>query len=83
VASARQAEGDVVALTECPECEQRVSPLAKACPHCGFPVVDYPLGILGPIRGPSRWTDVGFWIIVGRLVVAILLSALILPEGWH
>jgi hypothetical protein len=72
-----------VALTECPECEQRVSPLAKACPHCGFPVVDYPLGILGPVRGPSRRIDVGFWIIVGGLVVAILLSALVLLEGLH
>jgi hypothetical protein len=72
-----------VALTECPECQQRVSTLAKACSRCGLPIVDYPLGILGPVRGPSRRTDVGFGIIVGGLVVAILLSALILLEGWH
>lgn len=25
-------------LIPCPECEQSVSDLASACPHCGFPV---------------------------------------------
>ncbi len=27
-----------MALIDCPECEQRVSDRAEACPHCGFPV---------------------------------------------
>lgn len=29
---------DFVVLVECPECEQRVSDRAAACPQCGFPV---------------------------------------------
>lgn len=28
-----------MALTECPECQQKVSDKAATCPHCGAPVV--------------------------------------------
>jgi hypothetical protein len=28
----------VMSLVACPECEQNVSTLATACPHCGFPM---------------------------------------------
>lgn len=29
-----------MALISCPECAQSVSELARACPHCGFPVAE-------------------------------------------
>ena len=29
-----------MALIHCPECEGRVSDRARACPHCGFPVLE-------------------------------------------
>lgn len=32
--------GNFMALINCPECKQPVSPLAKICPHCGVPVSD-------------------------------------------
>ncbi|HXV87285.1 MAG TPA: hypothetical protein VD793_11320 [Gemmatimonadales bacterium] len=30
-----------MALIDCPECAERVSSYAWACPHCGFPVSEY------------------------------------------
>jgi hypothetical protein len=27
-------------LMACPECSEQVSSVARACPHCGFPVGD-------------------------------------------
>ena len=32
-----------MALLNCPECKERVSDQAEACPHCGFPLlkIDY------------------------------------------
>lgn len=80
-----------MALVECPECGKEVSTLATACPHCGFPMS----AEVGPVtpppgeRGPSRWTDPGFWIILAGLVAVIVMSILILrhsddgpaPEG--
>ncbi len=71
-----------MALVDCPECGKRVSTLAVACPHCGFPLSrgaraarDSPRD-----RGPSRWTDPGFWIIVVGLVVVIILSIVLLQH---
>jgi hypothetical protein len=69
-----------VALADCPECGQQVSTLAAACPHCGFPVggEEGPALVPAPGRGPARWTDPGFWIIVAGLVAVIVMSVLIL-----
>ncbi|MBN2114632.1 MAG: hypothetical protein JW785_10975 [Acidimicrobiia bacterium] len=80
-----------MALIECPECGEQVSTLAAACPHCGFPISAEAGPLLAPPgeRGPSRWTDPGFWIILAGLVAVIVMSILILrhaedgppPEG--
>jgi hypothetical protein len=40
-----------VALIDCPECSERVSSHAWACPHCGFPVVEYEQQTLDEITG--------------------------------
>jgi predicted amidophosphoribosyltransferase len=71
-----------VALVDCPECGKQVSTLALACPHCGFPLSRTVLGFQVPRgeRGPSRWTDPGFWIIVAGLAVAIILSIVLLQH---
>lgn len=29
-----------MALISCPECKKQISNLAKACPHCGYPLLD-------------------------------------------
>jgi hypothetical protein len=69
-----------VALTDCPECGRQISTLAAACPHCGYPaageagLADLPV----KRRGPSRWTDPGFWVILIGLIVVIVMSVLIL-----
>jgi endogenous inhibitor of DNA gyrase (YacG/DUF329 family) len=73
----------VVALVDCPECGREVSTLAVACPHCGFPVAALPdaVGTSTRPRGPSRWMDPGFWVILVGVAVVIFLSILILVEG--
>ena len=30
-----------MALINCPECKNKVSDKANACPHCGFPIEEY------------------------------------------
>jgi hypothetical protein len=78
-----------VALVDCPECGKQISTLAAACPHCGFPVSREVAESQAPgrERGPARWTDPGFWVIVVGLVVVIVLSIVLLrqagrePEG--
>jgi len=74
-----------VALIDCPECGRQVSTLAVACPHCGFPLSREAAELQAARRepGPSRWTDPGFWIIVIGLVVVIVMTILILREGWQ
>jgi len=69
-----------VALVDCPECGHQISTLAAACPHCGFPVHAEASLIpeTGRPRGPSRWTDPGFWIILVGLIAVIVMSILIL-----
>lgn len=69
-----------MALFDCPECGHQISTLAAACPHCGFPV-QVEAALLAearPARGPSRWTDPGFWIILVGLIIVIVMSVLIL-----
>jgi hypothetical protein len=72
-----------VALVDCPECGGQVSTLAVACPHCGFPLSREAVEAQGavPGRGPSRWTDLGFWVIVIGLVVVIILSIVLLQQA--
>jgi len=69
-----------VALVDCPECGHQISTLAAACPHCGYPIQAEAalLAEARPSRGPSRWTDPGFWIILVGLIVVIVMSVLIL-----
>lgn len=72
-----------MALIDCPECDQQISTFAAVCPKCGFPVCG---GMAVPQalrreRGPSRWTDPGFWVIVVGLFVVIVLSIVILRQG--
>jgi hypothetical protein len=71
-----------VALVDCPECGKQVSTLAIACPHCGFPLSRRAVGAQDrrPERGPSRWTDPGFWVIVVGLIVVIILSIVLLQH---
>src|SRR4029078_10882027 len=38
-----------MALMNCPECHQQGSSIARACPHCGYPVQQ--------LAAPSRSTD--------------------------
>jgi len=76
-----------VALVSCPECEQQISTLAVACPHCGFPLSGEAALAAAPRRrrGPARWTDPGFWIILVALITVIVMSILILrhaENGW-
>jgi hypothetical protein len=71
-----------VALVDCPECGRQVSTLAVACPHCGFPLSREVVESQAPARGrgPSRWTDPGFWVIAIGLVVVIILSVVLLQH---
>lgn len=41
-------------LIDCPECSQRVSSYAWACPHCGFPVSEYGQQTLEEITGSEQ-----------------------------
>jgi len=72
-----------VALVDCPECGRQVSTLAVACPHCGFPLSREAVEAQGPVpgRGPSRWTDPGFWVIMIGLIVVIILSIVLLQQA--
>jgi hypothetical protein len=69
-----------VALVDCPECGHQISTLAAACPQCGYPIQAEAalLAEARPSRGPSRWTDPGFWIILVGLIIVIVMSVLIL-----
>ncbi len=70
-----------MALVECPECGGQVSTLAAACPHCGFPVSGTGGETQRRPRGPSRWTDPGFWVIVIGLAAVIAVSILLLRQA--
>ena len=72
-----------MALVDCPECGRQISTLAVACPHCGFPLSREAVEAEGPVpvRGPSRWTDPGFWVIVIGLIVVIVLSIVLLQQA--
>ncbi len=41
-------------LIDCPDCEKRVSPRARACPHCGCPIAD----LVNPSPQSANHTDV-------------------------
>jgi hypothetical protein len=43
-----------MALIACPECEKEVSDLARACPHCGFPVSEEIGRALAEVTGFDR-----------------------------
>lgn len=49
-------------LMDCPICSKKVSKDAPRCPHCGHQFVDEKKGI-------------GFWGIVGAIIVAVLIMA--------
>ena len=40
-----------MALIGCPECEDRVSSHAKACPHCGYPVAEARQSVVEELTG--------------------------------
>ena len=40
-------------LIDCPDCEKRVSPRARACPHCGCPIAD----LVNPSPQSANHTD--------------------------
>ena len=71
-----------MALVDCPECGRQISTLAAACPQCGYPLPGgvTPASAAGPNRGPSRWTDPGFWVIIVGFVAVIVMSVLILQH---
>lgn len=70
-----------MALSECPECGGKISTLAAVCPHCGFPVSGAAVEVPLRPRGPSRWTDPGFWVILVGLAAVIIISILLLREA--
>ena len=72
-----------MALVDCPECGRQVSTLAAACPQCGFPITREVVESQAPRRGrgPSRWTDLGFWIIVVGLAVVIIMGIVLLQHA--
>ena len=71
-----------MALVDCPECGRQISTLAAACPQCGYPLSGAvaPEPTPGRRRGPSRWTDPGFWVIIIGFVAVIVMSVLILQH---
>ncbi|WP_083769498.1 zinc ribbon domain-containing protein [Salisediminibacterium selenitireducens] len=65
-----------MALTPCPECGHSVSTRAKSCPNCGYPFMETrqaPPIIQEPHHEPERESGIGFWGVVGAVVIAILL----------
>ncbi len=38
--------GEIMAMTECPECKTEVSSEAKTCPKCGFKIKKFPFGMV-------------------------------------
>lgn len=61
------------ALLPCKTCGKSVSPLAKACPHCGAPDPTIPVAI-------TAAKSVGA-ILTGCVTIPILLAALVLMLG--
>ncbi len=43
-----------MALIDCPECEDRVSNFAVACPHCGYPVSEALQEALDEVAGLDK-----------------------------
>lgn len=41
-------------LIACPECDQRASDRARACPHCGFPIAEEIERSLATVTGHDR-----------------------------
>lgn len=64
-------------LIACPECTGRVSNLAKACPHCGYPVQEQQetpeerLLSVSPKMFGGNWFTLGLMIVLCLLVVGI------------
>lgn len=43
-----------MALIPCPECDQKASDRARACPHCGFPIAEEIERSLATVTGHDR-----------------------------
>lgn len=39
-----------MALINCPECKKEISDRVKACPHCGYPLIEVPIANQEPIK---------------------------------
>lgn len=74
-----------MALIRCPECDtDRVSSLAEACPHCGFPIKD---GVLGPeteLLSVSPRLFGGNWLVAFMVAVSSIafVGLLVLIPEW-
>jgi hypothetical protein len=57
-------------LQQCPSCDNRVSSEAESCPHCGHPIKAKPVAT-------QNGTGLGFWEVVGIVVLSIIILSLL------
>lgn len=55
-----------MALMRCPECRDKVSSKAAACPHCGYP-------IMADLNGEDRLSRLSL-LMIGVFVLAIVAT---------
>ncbi|MDQ8020773.1 MAG: hypothetical protein REI94_02975 [Moraxellaceae bacterium] len=65
-----------MALIPCPECSGRISSLAAACPHCGYPLPK-PAGKPGWSATLGDIRRVGFWVMLFMSLPTLATPALL------
>ncbi|WP_197063063.1 zinc ribbon domain-containing protein [Pontibacillus marinus] len=63
-----------MSLIKCPACDNQVSTQAKSCPQCGHPLKPTPST---PPPQSKESQGLGFWGVVGAVVVAIIILSFI------
>lgn len=75
-----------MALIKCPECGKEISDKVKACPHCGFPLVEESAQMLPNLTNPQEVEVTGVkiknlntkrFLIIGFAFVAFLILAIV------